>query len=375
MTSGERIKKRYGATGDGRISECRAKPENVGKGRCYHVIHFRSFEDDSEKLRIVAEGIAIKKRLNGEELALSKGFKESVDKKVSKKMKKGSRFSLREGGKGLTREELIKQSELISKDITEDEWKAVVEYELIFEEVGEKEIGSRRRELRDSAEEKIFKKITSEEASSLREYLGKNADLRALSEIIAKGGGAMSSQYTHPDYESSLRMFMTRVDNDMREKKKLISSIIFFGGRCCYCNKELNVVENSPFGASGEHLTPIRSESLGATRFGNMALSCRGCNTERGNEEMIDWIAKTSRISNSQKPRSLARIMAFRDFSAYSEYDPEIVRKILEVNEDFVKYKKSLSNLPKKKRLPLLKERFTLDLGRINMIIKQIHLP
>ena len=59
-----------------------------------------------------------------------------------------------------------------------------------------------------------------------------------------------------------------------------------------------------------------------------MALACHGCNEERGNQDLNEWVEKTQRISQENKGASLERIEAFRRFALYRDYTEEESRLI-----------------------------------------------
>lgn len=44
--------RRVGINADGTVSVCRARPENVGKGRCKHIEHVESSLSDAEISKI-----------------------------------------------------------------------------------------------------------------------------------------------------------------------------------------------------------------------------------------------------------------------------------------------------------------------------------
>lgn len=59
-----------------------------------------------------------------------------------------------------------------------------------------------------------------------------------------------------------------------------------------------------------------------------MALACIGCNSERRNKDLNEWVQSTSRVPEDKKDEVLSRIESFRRFALYKEMTPEQVKKV-----------------------------------------------
>lgn len=70
-------------------------------------------------------------------------------------------------------------------------------------------------------------------------------------------------------------------------------------GRCCYCGRQMvwckGKNRNADHSATREHLKKIADG--GTHDIGNMALSCKLCNSQRGNRSWLEW--KTIRMGEA----------------------------------------------------------------------------
>lgn len=192
-----------------------------------------------------------------------------------------------------------------------------------------------------------FLKSDDPDAIKCREFLGDDVSMNTFSAIIVSSvGSMMRKQKLRQQKNSNMRrLLLTRLHNDMT-KQRYIASVLFFGGRCCYCNSPMSKSEGNPKQATGEHLTPIApsndNDPVGVTRFGNMALACKECNGDRGNTNLEEWVNKTNKISDDNKEACLARIKAFRKYALYEEYSPRETALVKEYEEKVVNYVKSI---------------------------------
>ena len=181
-------------------------------------------------------------------------------------------------------------------------------------------------------------------SQKLREFLGPEVDLRELSDILIREVGGMTKmeKFAYGKSASAARFLLTNVANDMN-KQRYFASVLYFGGRCCYCNRVLRkkpalgpFSENDPW-AEGEHINPISPDKetgveviYGETRFGNMALACSTCNREKRNLPLKVWLEKTQRLSKTQKMACAKRIESFQKYALYRPNNPKILEEAID---------------------------------------------
>lgn len=334
--------KTFGIRKDGTLGPCKAKPENQGTGRCYHEKHI-SLTDDDLKTNLVErynEGV-LQKLYETKSLS-----KDSFPDTIS-----SENIQTHSGGEILSKEELEFGAIKVAEKFRNTDWSFIKDFYQKYDRVmNDKE---RAEAFQKNPAENIRDYLESDDPTSekLRNFLGKGINIEEFSEILVQQGGAMTaSKKWHSNGGSPVnRAILTSLNNDMT-KERYIASVIFFGGRCCYCNKTLRKDPPPERQASGEHLTPISpadpEQPLGGTRYGNMALACVKCNSDRGNTELTQWISETSCIKPENKEKALGRIQAFREFALYREYSAEESAVIMEsVNEikGFIESHKSAS--------------------------------
>lgn len=316
----------YGTNSDGTLSICRSKPENYGKGRCFHAEHTEF------SLQDVRNG-SIEKHNEG---VIANEFKKEAEEafKALPNVSIGN-ISNTVDGKALSKKELTEQAHIVADAINQEDFKFFQDFMNDYNRA----LSSSQRKMKFSDNvDNIHDMLTrdTENSIKLREFLGEEVNLRDLSEIMIQEIGAMtSSMRFNKTFSAPRRVLLTTFDNDMN-KSKYVASILFFGGRCCYCNKVLHKGPPSNKGkskqATGEHITPINPESgpVGSTRFGNMALACRDCNNKRGNTELKEWLTndKNRPFPKEQAAKVLGRIQAFRKFAFYEEYSEEKSKQI-----------------------------------------------
>jgi len=348
---------------DGTWERCRAKPENRGKGRCPHGEHQDLTKDEEQIIHVLNDEILIKKYGSTARLSKKGDAPSSTGKRTQqsgqasskprrKRRGQGSRrnkiakvgnnsFATHEGGRSLTRKEFDTSSQKVAESFPQEDWKAINSFYSKFSEVSEKDEAKKNF---DSAVKSVkeYMKSDDPDAVKMREFFGDDVNVDDVAEILVYQVNAMRSPITWETKRPGTikRSIATTVNNDMN-KERYVASVMFFGGRCCYCNQPMSKREGDSK-ATGEHITPVNPSGngvMGGTRYGNMALACSGCNNERGNKELNEWISETSRLSEENKKASMDRIDQFRKFALYKEYTPEqsnAIRAAIKETEKFM---------------------------------------
>lgn len=325
----------YGKKPDGTLNICRAKPEFRGKGTCKHEDHVEIEAHHATDLV---------KRYN--EKILEENFsKFGTDNKNNNKMPSDvseDNIQSHEGGQSLSKKELVEGANKIAENFNEQDWKVIQDfYKNYHKRLSDNDLKKSYKNAVDNISE--YLQSDDEDAENLRKFLGDEIDTDELSNIIVHEVGAMtkSEQWRFGKKVSVKRVLFSSLDNDMT-RERYIASVMFFGGRCCYCNKVLRKNPPPESQASGEHLTPISPENSedthGGTRYGNMVLACVKCNRDRGNKELVQWMQNTKCIPEKNKKQSLGRIQAFRKFALYQEYSREEQDRILNAAKDISEY-------------------------------------
>lgn len=329
----------YGKKPDGTLNICRAKPEFRGKGTCKHEAH----------VEIDAKGAeALVQRYN--EKILEEAFET-----FNKNSKNGNSYpnnvtenniQSHDGGKVISKKELIEGANKVAEQFDTEDWKTIQDF---YGNYRKRLSDNKLRESYDNAVENIssYLKSDDEDAQNLRKFLGDKVDTDELSNIIVHEVGAMTKaeKWRFGKKVSVKRVLFSSLDNDMT-KERYVASVMFFGGRCCYCNKVLRKNPPPESQASGEHITPVSPENLndihGGTRYGNMVLACVKCNRDRGNKELVQWMQETKCVPEENKKHALGRIQAFRKFALYHEYTREENDRILQVSKEITDYMSTL---------------------------------
>ena len=308
---------------DGTLEICRAKPENRGRGRCRHFEH-QGLPNSSEALRVVQQ-------YNEETLA------QVFDSFTSHSLEGSKRVSSPVSGESLTLTEFHDATNRLDDAFTEESWTLFKdfysEFSTIISENGDKE---KRKVISGLVS---FLSSDDDVAKNVRRFLGPEVDLNTFSEILVSGVRAMTASVSlkNGGKFSISRVIATSCANDMT-RKRYIASVLFFGGRCCYCHQVMNKEEGSARQATGEHLTPSSPSNpdspIGVTRYGNMALACRRCNESRGNADLNEWIEEYPHIDKESKKKALDHIESFRRFALYEEYSPAQSRAIRKAVDD-----------------------------------------
>lgn len=348
---------------DGTLSICRAKPENRGLGRCHHVSHdtFKNIENIS----------AYVKKYNETKMEEHYGLMNSATKPANNHLFSNNsnnpnntvqcsefipqlnenKFQTHIHGKSLTREEFDASTEGISHAWNEKDWKKIKEISQKLSHMSilpaglpDEEFFAARHRATHNIEQYLHG--NSKYSVAVREYLGHDVDLHVFADILVNEVHAMtkSKKYNprNPRPQSFSRIVGSTVGNDMT-KERYIASILFFGGRCCYCNKVMNRAVGKDQ-ATGEHITPMNPKKgniCGGTRFGNMALACSECNQDRGSKDLHTWVRMTKKIPEENKKACIERIETFRKFALYTEYTAEQSDMIQNAVENFRNEKES----------------------------------
>lgn len=332
----------FGRKPDGSIDVCRAKPEHRGRGTCKHVEHLSNTTNltDKEFISKYTEEYLERNFSNTAKLTpKEKDYPHNVTDDKIKTSKNGTVIS---------KEELLNGATAIANQFNQEDFLFMKDFYNKFEkEIKKTIVNKKEKSIVDNVSS--FLKSDDDTVIMVRDFLGKDIDLDDFSSILAHNVGAMTcaEKFYAQRNNSIRRIVLSSVDNDMT-KERYVASVLFFGGRCCYCNTPLKKNPPPRSQASGEHLTPISPERKnqihGATRYGNMALACVLCNRNRENKELVEWLQKTRRVKKEDKPAVLGRIQAFRKFALYHEYTPQenarIVKTINELDEYIKSFKK-----------------------------------
>ena len=337
--------KTFGFKKDGTLIVCRARPENRGKGNCSHDEHVQVSKEQ------LSSGFV---QVFNEEV-LGEAFGTMKTSKTDNNFPKVSENEIQAsaGGKTLSKEELLLGAQKIANRFTEEDWSLMTEFYSTFSKSLQKSMyDSERRRFYNNVSKKVAEYLVSDDptAVSSRGFLGDEIDIGEFSKILTHQVRAMTAvEEWRSNRSSSLRrVVLTALDNDMTSER-YVASVMFFGGRCCYCNCVLRKTPPPSRQASGEHITPVTPENNGihgGTRYGNMALACVRCNNSRGNEELVSWIQKTNCIPEKDKELALGRIQAFRRFALYHEYTE---KENLQIVSTITKLEKDLAILRKDK--------------------------
>lgn len=329
----------------GILTICKAKPENYGRYNCKHENHMKLTQNLDTELRVREHNERILSEKFGKEVNLrGKRVKKKLEADYEKFHPRGD----------LTVEELRYSSEKIAAQISDQDWRFIESFYQKVEMAVNPLKGNDHNETLtriQSAQKQLHNFLLSDDkdATKVREFLGEEIDLKVFSEILTANIKSMKmpEKFKNERRNSPMvRIVLSSLNNDMT-KERYVASILYFGGRCCYCHK---VLTKSTSGrakksdASGEHITPISPDNPnavhGGTRFGNVVLACVGCNGERQNMDLEEWILRTRRIDEKNKPAVMGKIKAFRKFALYSDYSQEeskVIDKGVEQLNDYLK--------------------------------------
>lgn len=253
-------------------------------------------------------------------------------------------------GPGIERREFDGASRNVAASITEQDWstmRSITEdmYSAVASEQKHAAGITDRSERVTMIIDKLTEHLESDEPlmAQLREYIGNDVSMRDISTMMVLDVSAMTSQVSYSGKHPNVRRaLLSRTGNDMN-KSRYVSSILFFGGRCCYCgsvmHKSVNGTQTANT-ATGEHIDPMDGNPPGETKYGNMALCCRRCNADKGNKPFNEWLRDTKLLNDEQKER--ARI-GIRNFHDYTMYEPMSPKQAQAVNEEITRIKEHVA--------------------------------
>lgn len=313
----------FGRTADGTLSKCTAKPENRGKGNCTHSTHFDLPADKADEIL----------RKDEERKLERKYFKlVAITKRKEKKEAKEAEFKRREqeAFQEFNTPERLAAIEQLTEHYSSENFDYIDSFQKKFENFIKSDLSKSDEETELSIKE--FLNGNSLAVKKIRAKFGDSYNASSITRLLTRPPNSMmrTQHKNNPKYSVS-RIILSGIDNDMN-KENYIKSVVFFGGKCCYCETPLKMDGSARDKATGEHLTPVSPEKSGSpkgsTRFGNMALCCPQCNHSRGNQNLESWIIRTTRIKKKRKPHTFAKIKAFRKFSGYQEFSQEFSQEV-----------------------------------------------
>lgn len=327
----------FGRTTDGTLSQCTAKPENRGKGNCPHSAHFELPADKAEQILQKDAERQLEKQYN--KLVLLKKRDEKRERKEKVKAAEMERF-----------QKFINTKKTEIDDLTEHYSSEDLRYiDTFIDDL--KNLSTDN--LKESAlYEKIVEKhlmSSSYSARKVREKFGNDYSVSDISKLLVRTPSSMTKKLKSKNgNHSSSRIILSSIANNMN-RENYIKSVIYFGGKCCYCGTTLKTEDGENCQkATGEHLTPLSPDNKDAvrssTRFGNMALCCENCNRSRRNEDLEPWIVKTSRVKRNRKVHIISKIRAFREFAEYKEFNKEFSQEIDKSLEYLSREKETMSS-------------------------------
>ena len=233
-------------------------------------------------------------------------------------------FSTGFGGT-ISRADLDESIGAVNDVITDSDWRDMVHMSsMISDSIASEGVKRTKRRIVD------FMNSDDSYAVRLRDYFGDGVNIDDIGGLIVNEVGSMTrkSVINRSGGKPSIRRcVLTRTANDMN-RRRYIASILFFSGRCCYCGAPLrhgtgNNNDDPSLTASGEHIDPLAGHPPGETRFGNMALACVRCNSDKRDRGLDEWIESTGMLDDHQKTLAMRRIMTFRRYSLYEPMSHE----------------------------------------------------
>lgn len=304
------------STTDGTISPCRAKPENRGKGSCTHGDHV-----ELDGAMASSETI---QRFNEERLAEHYG---ATQIRAVRPPTPNSMVRSPGGGTSLTAQEFRAAAAGLADAFDQDHWELLNNFYSRFDTLLEEEAQLEHTKAQATTRLRNFLTSNDPVAVKIRSFLGPEIDVGSFSSILVNQVESMVASKplrNSRKSDSMRRVVLTSASNDMT-KRRYVASVLYFGGRCCYCNVPMKKIPG-PSQATGEHITPLNPEDggpVGTTRYGNMALACMSCNRDRANTELNKWMSETDKVKPELKNAALERIERFRAFALYEEYSPK----------------------------------------------------
>ena len=234
-------------------------------------------------------------------------------------------------GHGITRKAFDTQVSNVSNVINDDDWEILKSSTEDIDSIISRDYGIGGEQRRKAVADSIADYLSSDDAEPLRKYMGENIDVNDMAIMLTYHVSTMTRPA--PISKSITRCILSRTGNDMN-KKRYISSVLFFGGRCCYCGRILHKSTGrtgkiDDAAATAEHIDPMDGNPHGETKYGNMALCCNRCNNSKGNLSLDEWIDGNTAMNQHQKDMMISRI---RDFHQYTMYEPMSMEKSREID-------------------------------------------
>lgn len=236
----------------------------------------------------------------------------------TKKLEQEKYMIPRYGGKPITRRHFNGTVNDVSNIVTDDDWAHLNQISEHINNIISSPSASRQNPV--GVRNRILQYLNSdnENARRFREYCGHDVDMNDVADMLVSNVSAMTHRLPYRGH-SVRRSVLSGTSNDMN-KKRYIASVMYFAGRCCYCGVPLrkgNAGAQSNDTATGEHLDPLDGMPPGETKFGNMALCCYRCNSDKGNKPLDEWIGTTKLLSDAQRQTARETIHSFRELSMY----------------------------------------------------------
>lgn len=328
---------------NGEISICSAKIENRGIGRC---THFEHTEIDSKNLKEymfeqLSETQQILPTLSKSNKPRQNAILIAPSRAKKKKYKNPNIWMI---------EDLKEETEKIKNQVKVEHFdeQLINNFYKDFEQIA-------KIDDKDEATKNLSRhlKSNSEDMKKLREYLDNDVNLDDLSNILVNPPSSMvdSFKWRTSGSTSVSRVLLSKAFNNM-DKKNYVKSVLYFKGKCCYCNVALDPNDELKK-PTGEHLTPINPENPedtpGATQAGNMALACSNCNSKRKSTELNTWMCLAEHIDRDKRPGILGKISSFRDFMNYNDFNQRETQEIKEAIKDLSDFVSDFKNPYSKK--------------------------
>lgn len=332
-----------GTKNDGTVSECRATPENRGKGKCKHYEHI---EIDNNKMNDY-----IKKK-NEEKLKKDFGDFVSLKKQTApniqivKAPSRAKSPNKRLGKNIYFVDDLEEESEILKEKYLKEfsNIESIENFCNVYENLINEE--SKEKKTQNLIQ---FFNSDNKIAQDVVQYLGGDANIETISEMLSSIPSAMRKT-EWKNSRTPARAIMSRAFNDM-SKNNYVKTVLMFKGKCCYCNKPFKN-NNDKLSPTADHITPISPNDpthvSGATKMGNMAMACNFCNLKKKDISLNTWMAVTQTVDKEQKADSLAKVKAFRESVGYQEFTyqefakiNETINEALEITDKFKKDKEN----------------------------------
>jgi len=320
--------KRLGRTREGVLTVCQAKPENVGKGKCSHHTHF---EIPVEKVQ--------KTLLRDEEQRLERKHQKQIKKILKTEKRKEPEQNPQDIKEQFYTKERYAEIESLKSEYSKENMSFVNHFAEKFDEL--LIVASRRRGIPPEPIIERFLQSKDPLAVKVRNNFDKDVSEYEIAKLLCNPPRSIKRRVEFKDKNvSTARLLLSRIDSNM-DRINYVKTVVYFGGRCCYCRKYLENKNDNKRQATGEHLTPLspskneKNALFGSNRFGNVVICCSDCNQKKDNSSLEQWIAVSS-IEEDTKNSVIARIEMFREFAEYRDFNKEFTNKISAVIDKII---------------------------------------